>query len=191
MEKSIQRKEMNKKLKAMDPAVHQQKSDAIIEFLIKEPEFQDASVIGLTVSAFPEVDTHRLIELCWKAGKKTAVPKCDPLTRAMSFRIIEDFSQLETVYMKLLEPIVEQTEEVSPEEIDLLLVPGVVFSAAGYRIGFGGGYYDRYLTRYAGPTKSLAFAMQLADSVPVETHDMPVQRICTELGCMDTGAVKP
>lgn len=189
MDKSSQRKEMIKELKAMDPKDHQEKSEAIIQFLMEEESFQQADVIGLTMSAFPEVDTRRLIEECWKAGKKTVVPKCEPLSRGMDFRNIEDFGQLETVYMKLLEPIIENTEPVGPDQIDLLIVPGVVYSHDGYRIGFGGGYYDRYLTNYNGPTISLAFAIQLKDSVPVEVHDIPVQRICTEDGCRDAKQV--
>ncbi|MCM3611262.1 5-formyltetrahydrofolate cyclo-ligase [Planococcus sp. MERTA32b] len=190
MDKSSQRKEMIKKLKAMDPEDHREKSEAIIQFLMEEEAFQRAEVIGLTISSFPEVDTHRLIEECWKAGKKTAVPKCEPISRGMDFRNIENFDQLETVYMKLLEPVIAKTEQVKPEKIDLLIVPGVVFSHDGYRIGFGGGYYDRYLTDYSGPTMSLAFASQVKDSIPVEVHDIPVQRICTEYGCRDAKQVK-
>lgn len=185
MDKSSQRKEMIKQLKAMDPEEHREKSDAIIKFLMEDEAFQQAEVVGLTISAFPEVDTLRLIEKCWKAGKKTVVPKCEPLSRAMAFRKIDNFSQLEAVYMKLLEPIIEKTEQVEAEQIDLLIVPGIVFSPDGYRIGFGGGYYDRYLTKYTGPTRSLAFAAQLRESVPVEPHDIPVQRIYTEYGCRD------
>jgi len=105
MEKADQRKKMIEMLKAMQPDEHQMKSDRIVEFLKADEEFQKAETVGVTISAFPEVDTHRLIEYCWKAGKKTVVPKCDPVTRAMTFRIIEDFSQLETVYMRLGEPV--------------------------------------------------------------------------------------
>ncbi|WP_281864312.1 5-formyltetrahydrofolate cyclo-ligase [Planomicrobium okeanokoites] len=189
MGKTSQRKEMINELKAMDTENHRVKSEAIIQFLLKDEAFQQAEVIGLTISAFPEVDTHRLIEECWKAGKKTVVPKCEPLSRSMDFRNIDSFDQLETVYMKLQEPIIEQTEPVKPDQIDLLIVPGVVFSRDGYRIGFGGGYYDRYLTNYRGFTISLAFAAQIKEYVPVEGHDIPVQRICTEYGCKDAGQV--
>ncbi|HSJ36599.1 MAG TPA: 5-formyltetrahydrofolate cyclo-ligase [Planococcus sp. (in: firmicutes)] len=189
MDKANQRKDMISLLKAMDPEEHRQKSDAIIDFLMDDPVFQAATVIGTTISAFPEVDTRKLLEKCWKAGKKTAVPKCDPVTRAMSFRLVDDPAQLETVYMKLKEPIVKLTDEVTPEQIDLLIVPGVIFSTDGFRIGFGGGYYDRFLTRYKGPTRSLAFASQLVNAVPVEAHDLPVECICTENGCQDTGQV--
>ncbi|WP_422123154.1 5-formyltetrahydrofolate cyclo-ligase [Planococcus sp. X10-3] len=190
MDKASQRKEMITLLNSMDTEEHRQKSDAILAFLMKDPVFQSAEIIGTTISAFPEVDTRKLMDACWKAGKKTAVPKCDPVTRAMTFRLVNDPRQLETVYMKLKEPIVELTEEVGPEQIDLLIVPGVVFSKEGYRIGFGGGYYDRYLTRYKGPTRSLAFSVQLTETVPVETHDLPVQRIFTENGHYDTGQVE-
>ncbi|TAA70658.1 5-formyltetrahydrofolate cyclo-ligase [Planococcus salinarum] len=190
MDKASQRKEMIRLLKNMDAKEHKQKSDAIIDFLLDDPVFKEAAVIGTTISAYPEVDTRRLLEKCWESGKKTAVPKCDPVTKVMTFRLVDDPVQLETVYMKLKEPIVELTEEVAPEQIDLLIVPGVLFSADGYRIGFGGGYYDRYLTRYNGPTRSLAFASQLVDAVPVEAHDLPVERICTENGCLDKGQVE-
>lgn len=190
MDKASQRKLMIDRLKIMDAEAHREKSDAILALLLEDPEFQSADIIGTTISAFPEVDTRRLMQECWKLGKKTAVPKCDPITRAMTFRLVDNPLQLETVYMKLKEPIVELTEEVEPEQIDLLIVPGVVFSKAGYRIGFGGGYYDRYLTRYKGPTRSLAFADQLTDSVPVEPHDLPVKRIITEYGHLDTWQVE-
>lgn len=189
MDKASKRKEMVTLLKTMDTDQHRSKSDVILALLMEDPVFQSARIIGTTVSAFPEVDTYRLLEECWKAGKKTAVPKCDPVTRAMTFRLVDDFSQLETVYMKLKEPIIHLTEEAGHDQIDLLIVPGVVFSRDGYRIGFGGGYYDRYLARYKGPTRSLAFEMQLTDSVPVEAHDLPVQRIFTENGIHDAGQV--
>ncbi len=190
MEKSKQRKEMIKKLQAMDLELYRGKSDAIIETLMSHKEFKQADTIGVTISAFPEVDTRLLIEACWQAGKTIAVPRCDSHSRTMTFHVIKDFDQLETVYMKLMEPIVEKTVKVEPEELDLLIVPGVVFARDGYRIGFGGGYYDRYLAGYDGMTISLAFSIQLVDSVPVEAHDIAVHHICTEMGCCDTGKEK-
>ena len=109
-----------------------------------------AANIGVTISRFPEVDTQPIIEAAWKWENKIAVPKCIRETKEMDFRLLTSFDELETVYMDLLEPIVEQTESMGKEEIDLQIVPGVVFSNEGYRIGFGGGYYDRYLKDYKG-----------------------------------------
>lgn len=182
MEKSFHRKTVITELKTMSPQEYDQKSQSICHHLMQDPAFQQAKTIGLTVSAFPEVDTAGLIRKCWEMGKQVAVPKCEPATRAMAFYAIESFDQLETVYMKLLEPKVEETILIPKEEIDLLIVPGVVFSREGYRIGFGGGYYDRFLVDYKGVTRSLAFDVQLADSIAVELYDLPVQGIYTESG---------
>ena len=76
------------------------------------------------------------------------------------FDLLLSYDNLETVYMDLLEPIIEETVSVAKNEIDLQIVPGVVFSDEGYRIGFGGGYYDRYIMDYKGATLSLAFECQ-------------------------------
>lgn len=105
----------------------------------------------------------------------------------MFFYAIENFGQLENVYMNLREPIVEETQLVVAEQIDIMIVPGVVFDKKGFRIGFGGGYYDRYLERYNGVTISLAFDTQIVNSVPIEPHDLPVDIIITvneRMNCM-------
>ncbi|MDN3438073.1 5-formyltetrahydrofolate cyclo-ligase [Planococcus sp. APC 3900] len=189
MEKISQRKKVLALLNQMTEKEYRRKSEAIISQLLEDPAFLAAETIGMTISAYPEVDTLDLMEKCWAAGKKVAAPKCHPATRGMDFRIIDSLDQLEVVYMKLQEPIVSATVYIKPEEIDLLIVPGVVFSKEGYRIGFGGGYYDRFLAFYKGETRSLAFDCQIADAIPVEVHDMPVQGIYTESGLIDTGAM--
>lgn len=189
MEKKLQRNQILASLKKMGKSDYQEKSQAIRSRLMQDPAFKAAKTIGLTIAAFPEVDTIPLIEFCWKNGKRVAVPKCNPLTHTMDFYEIHHFGQLETVYMKLKEPKVAETAYVSPEEIDLMVVPGVVYSPEGYRIGFGGGYYDRYLASYPGVTRSLAFAEQISDSVPVEVHDVPVAGIHTESAFIDARKV--
>lgn len=186
MDKSTSRKEMLAKLKAMPEEVHREKTEKIIQRLAEDPIFVNAATIGMTISAFPEVDTSQLIDYCWSIGKKVAVPKCIPSTRGMDFYILTDYSELENVYMKLLEPRIDKSRYVSPNEIDLMIVPGVVFSKSGYRIGFGGGYYDRYLSAYNGDTVSLVFEIQMVESMPVENHDIPVQQLITENEWIET-----
>lgn len=187
MEKVQQRKHILDQLKKMDKDSYQEKSEAVRSRLIADPAFKSAKTIGVTIAAFPEVDTIPLIEYCWQNGKRVAAPKCNPLTHTMDFYEFENFDQLETVYMKLKEPKISETTLVSPEQIDLMIVPGVVFSREGYRIGFGGGYYDRYLAGYPGITRSLAFDLQIANFVPIEVHDVPVSGIYTESVFIGTG----
>lgn len=189
MDKVMQRKSILALLNKMTLEQYKSKSDAIISLLVKDPAFLEANTVGVTLSAFPEVDTSGLLEACWATGKSIAVPKCYPATRSMDFRLIENLDQLEVVYMKLKEPIVNKTPYIKPNAIDLLIVPGVVFSKQGFRIGFGGGYYDRFLANYGGITRSLAFDCQIAESIPVESHDLPVQGIYTESGYIQTKAV--
>ncbi len=152
----------------------------ITNHILTSNEFIKANSIGITISRFPEVNTSPLIEAAWKTGKQVAVPKCIHATREMDFRAITSFNNLETVYMNLLEPIVKETESIAKENIDLQIVPGVLFSEEGYRVGFGGGYYDRYMTDYAGDSLSLAFECQMKQTVPIENHDIPVSKIFTD-----------
>lgn len=189
MDKVTQRKKVLNVLHQMTEEQYRRKSANAISRLMEDPAFLAAETIGMTISAFPEVDTFDLMEKCWAAGKKVAAPKCHPANRSMDFRLIENLDQLEVVYMKLQEPIVSKTAYVKPGDLDLLIVPGVVFSKKGFRIGFGGGYYDRFLVNYSGATRSLAFDCQIAESIPVEEHDLPVQGIYTESGFINTGAV--
>lgn len=190
MEKIEIRKLILNELNGMSDKEYRSKSAKITQSLIADPAFIEADMIGVTISAYPEVDTLELIETCWKLEKKVAVPKCAPETRRMDFYIIESFQQLETVYMKLKEPIISETTLATAEQIDLMIVPGVVFCRRGYRIGFGGGYFDRYLSDYKGKTRSLAFQSQVIEEVPVEAHDIPVEGIYTEDSYIDTKQVK-
>jgi 5-formyltetrahydrofolate cyclo-ligase len=180
MGKSTMRETMLTRLNKLDERQHNSMSQAVTERISIHDSFIHASTIGLTISRFPEVNTYLLIEKAWALEKSVVVPKCIHSTREMDFRLITSFDQLETVYLDLLEPIEAQTTSIGKDEIDLLIVPGVVFAENGYRIGFGGGYYDRYLKNYNGKTISLAFDCQVKDFVPKEQHDLPVASIITE-----------
>ena len=180
MEKSTLRKNILHKLNNVESAVHNEQSRHIHKEVLVEEKVKNAQVIGITLSTFPEVDTWNLIGELWKLGKQVVVPKCEPVSRGMTFYQIESFDQLEVVYMKLKEPIPTITKKMEATQIDLLIVPGVVFNKQGYRIGFGGGYYDRFLNGYKGATFALAFNCQIVDDLPIERFDLPVQCIITE-----------
>jgi len=189
VDKTTLRNEVREALANMSATTYRDQSFAVAKKVLQEPYIIEANTIGITISNKPELDTIHLIEALWQLGKKVAVPKCNAKTREMSFYAIESFAQLETVYMHLREPIPTECEFVDANEMDIILVPGVVFDIKGYRIGFGGGYYDRYVLNYKkGKLMSLLFDEQLYEQVPIENHDCPVDFIFTPTKRIDCGA---
>jgi 5-formyltetrahydrofolate cyclo-ligase len=178
-DKKLIRKEMKASLALLTKPFYEHYSNKIANTLYKDKDWLNANVIGITISKEPEVDTYQIIRKAWEEGKEVVIPKCNPKAKTLSFRKITEFSQLESVYYGLLEPIIDQTIEVKPEDIDLLFVPGLAYTREGFRLGFGGGYYDRYLTEYNGKTLSLAFHFQVIPQFPIEKHDIPVAKIIT------------
>ena len=167
-------------LKGLSKEVYNEKSARIANNLFQTDEWKQAKTIGITISIFPEVDTYSIIHKAWEEDKQVAVVKCVPKTRSMDFYVIESFDQTEKGYSGLIEPLPEKATKIEPSQIDLIFVPGVAYSKAGFRLGFGGGYYDRFLPTYNGPTLSLAFEEQIVPEVPVEEHDFKVQKIVSE-----------
>ncbi len=181
-DKVIVRKEVMARLAKLEKPEYEHLSYQIASKLYKDPLWKEAKTIGITISRFPEVDTYQIIRKAWEEGKRVAIPKCLPENRDMEFRNLIKFNQLESVYSGLLEPIEAETEKVLMNDIDLLIVPGLAYTNEGYRLGFGGGYYDRYLLRFKGETVSLAFDSQMVSSLPVESHDLPIGKIITVKG---------
>ncbi|MGF9963173.1 5-formyltetrahydrofolate cyclo-ligase [Bacillus rhizoplanae] len=179
-EKKRLRKEILQRMNSLSEEQYTTLSAKIVDSLYKQREWIEAKTIGITLSMEREVNTYAIIEKAWEEGKAIVVPKCNRETRTMTFRQITNFEQLETVYMNLREPDPSITEEVSVEEIGLLLVPGVAFTRKGERVGYGGGYYDRYLVNYKEKTLSLVFDFQIVSHIPVEPFDKTVQKIITE-----------
>ncbi|MCD7033107.1 5-formyltetrahydrofolate cyclo-ligase [Metabacillus sp. GX 13764] len=180
MNKEAYRKLMKEKLSRIDEEDFKQLCRQIHTNTLSLREWDEARIIGITISAGREIDTEPLIRAMWEQGKRVAVPKCIPKTKEMIFHSITSYSQLETVYFGLMEPVPEKTELVRKDEIDLAVIPGLIFDKRGYRIGFGGGYYDRWLSDYSGESISLALQMQVGEKIPKESFDLPVKKIITE-----------
>src|SRR5699024_7389164 len=108
--------------------------------------------------------------------------KCFPKEKRLVFYKFTSYDELEIVYYNLKEPRPLKTNEMDKDHIDLIIVPGLVYDQEGYRIGFGGGYYDRFLANYANETVSLAGQIQMVTNVPSESFDIPVNHIITENG---------
>lgn len=178
-DKNLVRQQMKETLSKLSKPFYEDYSYKIAQQLFEEEDWKLAKVVGITISKQPEVDTYQIIRKAWELGKQVVAPKCYPKERKLSFRLLMEFSQLESVYYGLLEPIEEQTEEMQADKIDLLIVPGLAYTREGYRLGFGGGYYDRYLSDFRGKTISLCFQSQVVSQFPIEKHDIPVSKIIT------------
>ncbi|QOY36135.1 5-formyltetrahydrofolate cyclo-ligase [Anaerobacillus isosaccharinicus] len=177
MNKGNVREEIKKKLLEMNDIDYWALSTRIKDELINSNEWAEALTIGLTISTGREVDTKEIIEEGWRQNKRIVVPKCFPKNRELRFYQFNSFQEVEDSFYSLKEPIISVTPYVPKNEIDLMVVPGIVYDKRGFRIGYGGGYYDRYLSNYTNKTISLAFGLQIVDEVPVEEHDVAVEKL--------------
>ena len=176
--KSELRKQVLHEMKAI-PRTQKVTSDlALTERLLQHPFYQEAEVIATYLSFPHEFQTQELIEQALKDGKKVLIPKTYPKGR-MEF-VVYDPKQLAKTSFGLLEPQGD-LEVVEPSQIDLIHVPGLAFTTEGYRIGYGGGYYDRYLEHFAGHTMSTIYPCQVQE-FNLENHDIPVQEVLTYEG---------
>ncbi|PAV29060.1 5-formyltetrahydrofolate cyclo-ligase [Virgibacillus profundi] len=180
MDKQQLRQSAIKTLKNFSEAEKQNIERKLTENLLSSELWTYAKCIGITMAQGFEWNTKAIIEAAWKQNKTIAVPKCSPKEKKLTFYRLESYDQLEVVYYNLLEPKPVESNVVEKANIDLLVVPGLLFDKKGYRIGFGGGYYDRFLMGYSNETVSILHSSQLVENVPAEPFDIPVQHMITE-----------
>lgn len=174
-----------KKLKEIPEHEKEKIEDRFQKILTESNIWKQANSIGITVAQGFEWNTKPIIEAGWQDKKIVAVPKCAPKEKKLTFYKLEDYNQLEVVYYDLLEPKPDETLKVNKQEIDVLIVPGLLYDRHGYRIGFGGGFYDRFLTDFSNTTISILHSSQLMENIPKEIFDIPVQFLITENGWVE------
>ena len=172
------RKQVLQEMKAIPRQQKQFIDQTLTERLLQHPFYQEAKVIASYLSFPHEFQTQELIEQALKDGKKVLIPKTYPKGR-MDF-VVYDPQQLVKTSFGLLEPHGD-LEVVDASQIDLIHVPGLAFTTEGYRIGYGGGYYDRYLEQFSGHTLSTIYPCQIQDFIP-ENHDISVQEVLIDEG---------
>ena len=176
--KSELRKQVLQDMKAIPREQKQAMDQTLTERFLKHPFYQEARVIATYLSFPHEFQTQELIDQALKDGKKVLIPKTYPKGR-MDF-VVYDAQQLVKTSFGLLEPQ-GNLEVVAASQIDLIHVPGLAFTTKGYRIGYGGGYYDRYLEHFTGHTLSTVYHYQVQDFIP-EKHDIPVEEVLIDEG---------
>lgn len=170
------RKHIFAKRKACTEPEIEKWSRMITDKVISLPVFRRAEQILVYADYNHEVITGYLIEEAWKAGKEVAVPKV--VGKDMVFYKLTDFKQLEPGYFGIPEPAGGEIVEW-PQA--LMIMPGVAFDRKNHRVGYGGGFYDRYLEKHPLIQRvAIAFSFQMLPEVPAESTDICPQIIVTE-----------
>ncbi len=147
-----------------------------------------AKTVMMTVSFGTEFDTHGLIKEALASGRKVIVPKVVPEFGGLELRRIEHFpGDLIPGNYGILEPDPLRTPFESGFDLDLILVPGMAFTEHGYRLGYGGGYFDRFLPSVGKRAikVSLIDEAHVFSNLPIDKHDVPVDYLFTESRLID------
>lgn len=181
MDKNLIREEILDIRSKLGKDEHEKKSEKIVNKLMTSEFYKNASNIMVYISFKNEIDTHEFIKKAIEDGKNIFVPITIPEGKRLKPSHLKSFDELEIGFYNILTPKEEFIRYKDPKTIDLIIVPGLGFDTSGYRVGFGGGYYDRFLSSLPEtPKVSIAFDFQILDKVPKESFDIPVDYIYTE-----------
>ena len=162
-----------------------QAESVMLESLLNWKVFQQAKAIHIFISNLKEPATRPIINHCWNAGKIVAVPIVLPNKLDLVHSEIKSFDDLIYGLFGIQEPPKERRIPMTPDIFDLVIVPGVAFDRKGGRLGHGMGYYDRFLKLTSAYILALTFDCQIIESVPTETHDIPMNAILSESGIIE------
>jgi 5-formyltetrahydrofolate cyclo-ligase len=153
----------------------------IIERLLSIYGFSYSKWLFSYVSMGDEVDTREIINLSLKSGKRVAVPRSYPERNVMVFYEIKSLEELKSGKYGILEPDEDPDRRIQNPSSAVCLVPGLSFDRTGNRLGYGGGYYDRFLKDFNGLSVGLCRSGQISNiNLPQDAYDVPVKRIVTE-----------
>ncbi|WP_313593448.1 5-formyltetrahydrofolate cyclo-ligase [Leuconostoc lactis] len=143
--------------------------------LFNTAQWAAAKTIAVVLSTPMELNTQPIIGQAWANGKQVVVPKI--VAKQMQFVAITPQTAFTAGALNIQEP--EEDTVYPPENIDLVIVPGLAYTKQGGRLGFGAGYYDRFLSTYTGQTIALALTPQLLETLPLEPHDQVIDQVLT------------
>jgi 5-formyltetrahydrofolate cyclo-ligase len=182
MAKAILRRRALQKRKRLKPHLRARQSAAIRRRLFRDARWASARTVLCYISNAFEVDTHTLIKQALAARKRIVVPVTNVREKKIILSRLRRWPDLTVGPYGILQPAPRFIRRVAPKEVDLALVPGVLFDRRGGRIGFGGGYFDKLLAQMQRATRiGLAFSFQVRkQALPREAHDIAMHAIVTE-----------
>ena len=174
MNKQELRKEIRAKKRAMTQAEIEEKSCRLCRLFLESDAYREAKSVYGYMPYNQEVRTVALLEQALRDGKRVAIPKC--YDKEMRFIWMDDLSRVEKGYAGIPEPIADGP--VADDTTALVLMPGMAFDPAGHRIGYGGGFYDRFLAEEPNhPTLALCYDFQVLPQLKTEEFDIPVDTV--------------
>jgi 5-formyltetrahydrofolate cyclo-ligase len=191
LEKNVIRKELLKQRGALTPGEVSKKSRIITGRLLEMEEYRKASFIMTYLHFRNEVETDNLIRQAMADGKRVVVPATDISNRRIIPSLLMRYpDDLEPGPLQIMEPRASCLRLCNPASIDLVIVPGVAFDLEGNRLGYGGGFYDRFLplTKPEAVSVGLSFEFQVLARLERSPHDIPVDYVLTEDRMIKPGA---
>lgn len=174
MDKKTLRSQIRAQKRAMTEEQIREKSQQLAKLFFASDAYRNARTIYGYLPYNQEVRTVPMLEQALRDGKKVAVPKC--YGEEMRFIYMDDLSKVEKGYANIPEPIADSP--VADDETALVLMPGLAFDPQGRRIGYGGGFYDRFLAKEPEhPTLALCYDFQMVDHLETEEFDIPVDTV--------------
>jgi 5-formyltetrahydrofolate cyclo-ligase len=177
------RREVLAKRDCLKPADRSRKSGLIEENLWQLEEIVGAEILFIYVNFRSEVETLTLIHHCLVKGKQVAVPLTDVQnSRLLPYAVKDPDQDLHPGYCGIPEPVKGRLAAVEPRAIETVVLPGSVFDEQGGRLGYGGGYYDRFLANDAPQARrvGIAFENQIVEQLPLLPHDKRLHILVTE-----------
>lgn len=179
-EKERLRREYKKIRDNLTPEAQTAKSIAVWKYFFDLEEYETCKTVMLYSNIKSEVRTDVFAQRLFCDRKRVIYPLTDPLKNEIHPIEITSLSQLERGNFGILEP---KGQAVSKEEIDLVIVPGLAFDLFGQRLGYGGGYYDRFLKDFSGLCIGFSYSDCVCYALPGEENDVRVDMLITEAGC--------
>ena len=179
----------SKKLRAgCPPQLKAELDKRLSQKFLSLPEYEECKVLFIFVSSPIECDTSAIISRALSDGKRVAVPKCRERSGYMDFYFITSFSQLSPGKFSIPEPDPELCEQATDFSSGLCVVPGLCFDYMGYRVGFGKGYYDRFLNVFKGISAGICYSRFVEKELPRGTYDKKTDILVTEKYIIRTAA---
>ena len=147
--------------------------------ITKCDEFLSADTVLLYYPTKNEISPLPLLDICLKMGKRVAFPVCQKESSTLIFRKITNLEDLSPSTFGLLEPN-DACETIIPSNNTLCIGPALIFARDGHRLGYGKGYYDRFLENFEGTSMGISYSACVVDFVPHEEHDIPLDLLITE-----------